>query len=135
MIRKLKSFYGKTKAKTKRSLPKCPSKRKIIVENLFQEYSPGIISQKQKKFASTSGISSQVITSIKEFYASDAFSYQAPGFKDFSIIRNPEGKCKTQERYLYFTLGEITTEGEIPRISIERSKFCDLRPEQDLSKT
>ncbi|GFS65816.1 hypothetical protein NPIL_617411 [Nephila pilipes] len=39
----IKSPYEKAMATAKRSLPKCPTKRKIVVENLCQEYSPGTI--------------------------------------------------------------------------------------------
>ena len=40
---------GKAMCKAKRSLPKNPTKRKLIVENLCREYSPDVMPEKKKK--------------------------------------------------------------------------------------
>ena len=68
---------------------------------------------------------------VKEFYAFNGFSYQAPGSKDVKIIRDSNGKNKIQKCYLYFTLGETYQQfkEKYPNVCIGRSKFCELRPE------
>lgn len=129
-IFKSKSSYGKAICKAKRSLPKSPTKRKLIVENLCQQYSPDIMPGKKRSGSIVTPI--EVCNLVQEFYASDEFSYQAPGLKDIKIIRDSHGKNKIQKRYLYFTLGETYQQfkEKYPNVCIGRSKFCELRPER-----
>lgn len=119
---KSKSSYGKAFAKAKRSLPRSPTKRKSIVENLCQQYSPGVLSQKQKKSASTV-ISTEVCNLVKEFYISDAISYQAPGARDFKIIRDSEGqlcqKPMSKDYYIVCSTGSCYYEKTRTRYNMD----------------
>ena len=66
------------------------------------------------------------VKAVKDYYAKNEISWQAPGRKDRDNIKKTE-----QVRYLLMSLKEIynlfKTENE--NVSIGFSKFCDLRPQ------
>lgn len=124
------SSFGKAIAKVKRSLPQSPNKRKALVKTLAHQLVPEIVSPPPKQSRVTR-ISDEIKLQVESFFESDSISYQAPGVKDFVIIRDKEGKkTKMQKRYLFMTLGETyeSFKNENADVNIGRSKFCELRP-------
>lgn len=126
-VYKSRSSLGKAIAKVKRALPRSPRKRSTVVRTLFGDVTPGIENKKRGRIA----ITAEVSDLVSQFYEKDSISYQAPGLKDYTIIRTQAGtKKKLQKRYLYFTIGEMFEEfkKEHPQIEIGLSKFSCLRP-------
>lgn len=129
-IYKTRCSFGKAIAKAKRGLPQSPRKCSAVVKTLAMHFSPNIL--KEPKLQHLHGdrcISNEVKQSVLDFFNNDTISYQAPGRKDFVIIRS-NGKQKIQKRYLFFTLGETHElfKKEHPNKEIGLSKFSELRP-------
>lgn len=120
--------FGKAISKVKKNLPYSPNKSKAVIIKLAQQIEPNIIMQASLP---KSRISKIDVEQVKAFYEKGNISYQAPGRKDFVIIRNSKGiKTKVQKKYLCMTLGEAHEifKEENPDIKIGRSKFSELRP-------
>ena len=121
--------FGKALARVKRNLPRSPNKSKALVKKLALQLIPDIVQPTPNK-QTVSQLSGEMILKVKEFYEKDSISYQAPGAKDYVIIKDANGKkSKLQKKYLCMTLGEAYEifKTENPDVKICRSKFCELR--------
>ena len=123
--------FGKAIAKVKRNLPKSPNKCKALVKRLAQQLVPDIL-KSPPQLSRVTKLSNEVVSHVVSFLENDSISYQAPGTRDFIIMKDDEdNKNKIQKRYLTLTLGETYEifKTENPSIKIGRSKFCELRPD------
>nr|XP_042913577.1 uncharacterized protein LOC122273608 [Parasteatoda tepidariorum] len=122
--------FGKAVSKVKKNLPNSPNKCKAVIKKLAQQIVPNIVQAPLPK-SRISKIDVKLEEQVKAFYEKDSISYQAPGTKDFVIVRDFEGKkTKVQKKYLCTTLGEAHEmfKNDNPGIKIGRSKFSELRP-------
>lgn len=123
---------GKAVSRAKRSLPKISRKRKAIVRKLVDTFSAGLVTQTPETHCQrSSAIPDETKELVKNFYTSDSVSTQAPGIRDFCIVRENNEKHKIQKRYLHLTLGEAhqTFLKEYPSEKIGLTKFTELRPQ------
>lgn len=124
--------FGKALARVKKNLPRSPNKSKALVKKLACQLIPDIVQPTPKK-QTVSQLSGETISKVKEFFLQDSISYQAPGTKDYVIMKDENGeKLKLQKKYLCMTLGEAYEifQTENPDVKVCRSKFCELRPIQ-----
>lgn len=120
--------FGKAVSHVKRNLPNSPRKCAAVVQKLALQYSPKV--PRNPKWSHGNIIDDITKEAVTLFYANDSISTQAPGLRDFFILRDDKGKSKIQKRYLQFTLGEVYRLflEDNPSTKIGFSKFADLRP-------
>jgi hypothetical protein len=123
---------GKAMSRMKKNLPSSPRKRSAVVKYLVQQYSPELVIQKSAKHVRSDAITPATTKLVIEYYMSDGISSQAPGMKDYSIVRDPSDGTKTkfQRRYLQVTLGEAynSFKERHEGIKIGFSRFAEMRP-------
>lgn len=122
---------GKAVSKAKRSLPYSPRKRKIVVEKLAKDVYEGKSTKRHHHLSGNKSLTKATLDAVKKFFVLDSISRQAPGIKDFVIIRSPNGKkTKLQKRHLNFPMKEAYSLflKDHPNIKISFSKFCKIRP-------
>lgn len=108
-----------------------PRRRKLIVNKLAEEYSPDTVKPPAKKQRIDLAITENTVRNVINYFTKDSISVQAPGTKDFKIVRKDRMKEKLQKRYMTMTLREVYEEFKIeyPMDKIGFSKFCEYRPE------
>lgn len=110
----------------KRSLPKSPSKRIAVI----QELAGGTLSS-NSELKSGSGSSNETICKVQEFFQRDDISVVSPGKKEFVCVKNTSTgiRQKFQKRYLLMSISECFNmfETEYPGTQIESQNFlpCD----------
>lgn len=90
-----KSALNKAVAKTKKSLPRSPSKMKEVVNKLANSFKDEdkqyIIHNGKLPKKSSKGLSSTVITLVLKFYERDDVSRMSPNTKDTRFFKNADG--------------------------------------------
>lgn len=84
-----KQALGKAISRAKRNLPSSPRKRVAVVQKLASQY-PTKLPSNFKKVPYI--IDDKTKETVTNFYAGDSISSQAPGLRDFFIIRDENGK-------------------------------------------
>lgn len=124
---KSKKSLKKAVTIVKRSLPKSPSKRIAVI----QELAGGTLSS-NSELKSGSGSSNETICKVQEFFQRDDISVVSPGKKEFVCVKNTSTgiRQKFQKRYLLMSISECFNmfETEYPGTQIGKSKFFALRP-------
>ena len=124
---------GKAVHKVSPLLPNSPRKRKAVIAKIAK--SSGLsLSSKHKQSNGNTGIAKSTVDSVQEFYCQDSISRQAPGCRDFVIIKENGKKSKLQKKHLMWSLKETfgLFQKENPHVQIGFSKFCSLRPKNVL---
>jgi len=117
-------------SRVQRSLPNNLRKRKVVVKKLAIRYTPESVKlQKQRK--KSLQVSEAIREKIIKFYCKDSVSVQAPGMRDFKIVRKGTSKIKVAKRYLMLTFREAyeSFKDYYPDDKIGFAKFAELRPE------
>ena len=124
-----KATLSRAIKRAQKNLPSSPRKRSKVVQKLALKFSPETFLPPSKR-REASGLSSDVLTDVRNFYEQDDISSQAPGKKDFVILRENGEKKKIQKRFLTMTLGESYEQFKLafPDKKLGKSKFADLRP-------
>lgn len=111
---KTQSALSKAVAKTKKSLPSSPSKRKAVVAKLLRAFDDGeqrdvIGDKKSEKKKTNIGLSSTLVKDIKLFYERDDISRISPNVKDVRKFVNSDtgDKEERQIRHLAYKLSEV----------------------------
>ena len=128
-----KQACGRALKRLARSLPQSPRKKRFVLAKMAKEAG---LTVRGQPCQTRKGLNEETVKTVKDYYAKDEISWQAPGRKDRIIIREllstgEKIKKTEQVRYLLMSLKEIynlfQTENE--NVSIGFSKFCDLRPQ------
>lgn len=129
------SSLGKATSRVKKSLPKSPNKRRVVVKKLFIDYvSPSSTGTKSATPRTNSlSLDTSTIESVQNFFRREDISRQAPGMKDAMVIRDEStgNKEKVQVRHLTASIKEVyalycSENGKC----VGKSKFADLRPKE-----
>lgn len=136
--------FGKAVCRTKRTLPKSPSKRRAVVKKLLMEELPTAKVSVLFKEAAAKKIKDnpdETTTTVQEFYLKDYISRQQPGKRDCISVRDPTNNKRVikQKKIMIMTILEAFQifKNENPNVTIKKSKFFELRPSHVLpvSKT
>ena len=118
---------GKAVRRVKKALPNSPRKIKVVVSKLADI--SGV-----KKFhlshSSNRKLPETTKAFVEKFFLLDSVSRQAPGIRDYVIVRFHGKKAKLQKRHMLWSLKETYSlfTQEHPNVKISFSKFCSLRP-------
>ena len=118
---------GKAVRRVKKALPNSPRKIKVVVSKLADI--SGV-----KKFhlshSSNRKLPETTKAFVEKFFLLDSVSRQAPGIRDFVIVRFHGKTAKLQRRHMLWSLKETYSlfTQEHPNVKISFSKFCSLRP-------
>jgi hypothetical protein len=90
----------------------------------------GVSIAKKCAQAGNKGLPSETIKLVNDFFLLDSVSRQAPGRRDFVIVRHDGEKKHIQKRHLLWSLRETFAifQKENPSVQVGLSKFCSLRP-------
>ncbi|KAK3718975.1 hypothetical protein QZH41_003331 [Actinostola sp. cb2023] len=121
---------GKATGKVKSCLPASPRKKVAVIRKLADDYGIPSIEKKTSKDAGNKQLSQSVVKCIQDFYLVDSISRQAPGMRDYVIVRCKGKKTKLQKRHLMWSLKETYAmfKKENSDCEIGLSKFSPLRP-------
>jgi len=124
---------GKAVHKVSPLLPNSPRKRKAVIEKIAKSHGLPLSSEHQKSTGNKC-IAKSTVDCVQEFYYRDSISRQAPGRKDYVIMKENGKKLKLQKRHLMWSLKETfgLFQKENPQVKIGFSKFCSLRPKNVL---
>lgn len=119
---------GKAIGRVKTKLPNSPRKRKEVIRKLA--FSHGIPIKKEHKESGNTKILESTVRSVQQFYLLDSISRQAPGIRDYVVVRSNGKKVQLQKRHLMWSLKDTYAlfKSEYPDVEIGFSKFCSLRP-------
>lgn len=121
---------GKAVHKVTSHLPHSPRKRKAVISKLAKSSGLSLPDKTKQSPNGNKKIDESTVQSVQKFYFQDSISRQAPGRRDFVIVREDGKKSKLQKRHLTWSLKE--TFGlfvkENPDVKISLSKFSTLRP-------
>lgn len=123
-------------SRASQSLPKCSSKRKLVVIKLYEKF-VGPLKRKVVR-PRTSRLNQQVAESVVKFYERDDISRQAPGLKDFIRITDSDGmKTSVQIKHLMYPIRTVYKKycDEMNATPLHLSKFFSLRPKHVVSVT
>lgn len=111
---KTQSALSKAVAKTKKSLPTSPSKRKAVMARLLRTFSEedqkDIIGNNKSKGSTTKkGLRIDLVKEIRDFYERDDISRISPNVKDSRKFADPDTgeKLVRQVRHLNYKLSEV----------------------------
>ncbi len=113
---KTQSALSKAVAKTRKTLPSSPSKRKAVLARLLRSFSEedqrdiiGNTKSKGKGIKTNKGLSSTLVKDIRLFYERDDISRISPNVKDLRKFENPDtGEMEPKQiRYLNYKLSEV----------------------------
>lgn len=111
---KTQSALSKAVAKTRKTLPSSPSKRKAVLARLLRSFSEEdqrdiIGNTKSKGIKTNKGLSSTLVKEIRLFYERDDISRISPNVKDLRKFENPDtGEMEAKQiRYLSYKLSEV----------------------------
>lgn len=131
---KNKQSLNRAVNRVRKSLPVCPNRAKVVVNDLFQIFHPEaaeILNKTKQKKAKIYRRESLIKKQVTKFYLRDDISYQTPGMSDVVSIRDEHTKqrIQMQKRYLVMTIAEAY---EIfkseTNSSIHKTTFYELRP-------
>ena len=124
---------GKAVHKVFPLLPNSPRKRKAVIGKTAKS-SGFSVSSKHQQSNGNKGVAKASVNSVEEFYFRHSISCQAPGRRDFVIVRENGKKSKLQKRHLMWSLKETfgLYQRENSYVKISFSKFCSLRPKNVL---
>ena len=132
---KSRQALGKAKRRALDALPKSPRKKRKVIEEIASQVLniklPSPPSQDTERPAHNA-ITDDVKKEVIAFYHDQ--SYTMPGKADVVTVRTNEGKEKRQKKLLVMTLSEMyeNFKSEHPHITIGKSKFAELRPQEVL---
>ena len=123
---------GKARKKLLTSLPKSPRKRKALIVE-FAEIEGLCTVKKAKSSRGSRAVSEELMKKVIDFYTDNEISWQAPGKRDYIIVRENGNKHKVQKKHLLSTLKEAHAMFiKEYKEEISFSKFCELRPKHVL---
>ena len=131
---KSRQSFGKTLKKVNSSLPKCDSKKNVIIQHLAQDV--GLIPKPTHKRIALQ-LGDKLKNEVRNFYLRDDILYQLPGKKDTIVVKEDDGsKITYQKRILFNNLRENYElfKEENKNVSLSRSSFAELKPPFVLSK-
>lgn len=121
---------GKAVYKLTPLLPHSPRKRKAVISKLTKSSGLSLSDNTQHSPSGNKKIDESTVQCVQKFYFQDSMSRQAPGRRDYVIVRQRGKKSKLQKRHLMWSLKETfgLFQKENPDIKISLSKFSFLRP-------
>lgn len=121
---------GKATGKVKSCLPASPRKKVAVIRKLADSYGIPSIEKKMYKDSGNKQLPQTIVKCIQDFYIVDSISSQAPGMRDYVIVRSQGKKTKLQKRHLIWSLKETHAmfKKENADCKIGLSKFSSLRP-------
>lgn len=128
--------FGKAVNRLKKVLPESPNKKTAIIRKLAVEMGLVLKDKPQVKRVGPRALPEEHIQCVKEFFASDPISRQAPGKLDVKSVKCPKTGKRTnmQKRHMIMTIGEAYEEFQVshPNVIVKKSAFFSLRPEHVL---
>ena len=125
--------FGKAVSRSRKTLPRSPTKKTAVVKKLAMEVFPSIVSSLTEKKTRQTKLSCSIKEKVMQFFNRDDISRQAPGKRDVKLVKDPSSGKRTliPKRHMLMTIGEAFGEfkKENKDILIEKSKFYELRPE------
>ena len=96
---------GKAVHKMTPHLPHNPRKRKAVVCKLVKSTGLSLKGEKQQSCSEgNKKIDESIVQCVEKFYLLDSISHQAPGHRDFVIVRQHGKKTKLQKRHLLWSI-------------------------------
>ena len=119
---------GKAVHKLTPLLPHSPRKRKAVISKLAKSSGLSLSDNTQHSPSGNKKIDESTVRCVQKFYFQDSISRQAPGRRDYVIVRQRGKKSKLQKRHLMWSLKETfgLFQKENPDIKISLSKFSSL---------
>lgn len=101
-----KSAVRKAISRGEKGLPKSLERRKFVVKKMYEKYFD--VPKVAVPIPRSTGLNSNLKDEVKSFYERCDISQQAPGRKDYVIMKDELGnKIKVQKKYLMFPIREV----------------------------
>ena len=85
-------------------LPHSPRKRKAVISKLTKSSGLSLSDNTQHSPSGNKKIDESTVQCVQKFYFQDSISWQAPGRRDYVIVRQRGKKSKLQKRHLMWSL-------------------------------